>query len=317
MYVIGCRVLISSNPYLLSREGGYPKAGNMKDKPQGARHALARNLRLRSRKKARPSRYVKLCVLGAPGVGKSTLLDEYLKGRADGRRAIYTPDSIKRSVVALMAKTHGSVWQRFLCWAMINVPARRMADLSIAYGFRQCAKREYRRGLRGYGEMLDLAWRGFELKIRPTANRIAVTSFLHRIAQEEILIDSARLPETVIFDDSLWQCIYGARETIGPMADRAAFVARLPRPDGVIYCAHDLETVCERIFERAQNGRLNTVHQGLSREEIRQMAKDDLDNARFKADILRESGVPVCELDLSEPRAALLARLDEFVRTFE
>lgn len=289
----------------------------MKAWQRGAQCSLARKLRLPSRKKVHTSRYVKLCVLGAPGVGKSTLLSEFLESRASERRDVYTPDSIKRKVVALEAKIHGNAWQRFLCWAILKVPVRRLEKLCVAYGFRQCAKLEYRKGLHGYGEMLDLAWRGFERKIRPAENKVAVTAFLHRTAQEEILIDSVSLPEIVIFDDSLWQCVYGARESIEPMADRAEFVGRLPRPDGVIYCAHDLETVCERIFERARKGRLNTVHQGLSHEEIRAMAKDDLDNARFKADVLRESGVPVCELDLSAPRETLLARLDEFVRVFE
>jgi hypothetical protein len=244
-------------------------------------------------------------------------LGDFLKGREIGRRTIYTPDSIRRKVVALKAKILGSRWQRFLCWLMLVVPPRRLSDLCVAYGFRQCAKREYRKSSGAYAEMLDLAWQGFERKIRPSANKVAATSFLHRLAQEEILIDSARLPEIVIFDDSLWQCVYDARESIEPRADRAALIARLPRPDGVIFCAHDLETVCARIFERERKGRLNTVHQGLTHEEIRQMAKEDLENARYKASLLRDLGVPVCELDLSEPRAALLARLSDFVSSFE
>lgn len=265
------------------------------------------------RARTKPACYRKICVIGAPGVGKSTLLEEYFKReRRDGTRDS-SSDDLRDEAVRRAILLNGRLRHRIIYALASRVPVAKLSKGLVLYAFRQCAKAVYRSDSRRYEELIDLAWEGFSRSIRKPANRMAISAFFLRITQEEIFLDSLALPRTVIFDDSMWQSIYCAKATCATRADRAELLARLPKPSAVVYCRLDPEETFERILERERNGRLNTLHQGLSRDEILAMVREDCENAQCKATLLRDAGVPVCELDMSEPTDVSLARLGSFI----
>lgn len=249
---------------------------------------------------------MKICVIGASGIGKSTLIE----GIADGGNAkkIMGVDGAKKAVVERFGGF--SMTNRWLRAASIILPEN-MRRLVREFLFRAMARSDFRSLAEPYAPLFDMGYHGLSVVQDPVA-RMKMAAFFYKIAQEEVLIDHYLPEATVLYDDSIIQLLRNFDALSGTLAADAGTDGF---PDAVIFCSAPWSVAHERLARRSRRGRTNTAHVGLDGEALEKAHAAESENALAKKDFFLAHGIPVCEVDLStnkeESKTKVLAFIGE------
>lgn len=233
---------------------------------------------------------MKICVIGASGIGKSTLIEGILRCAKDGR--LLDTDAAKRSITGRYA---GFSIQNKVIRAISRILPGKPKKLITEFLFREIARSVFRSLATPYAALFEAGYSGFSGVPDPVA-RMKMASFFYKIAQEEILIDRYVPDAAILYDDSIFQLLRGfggSSDSLLPHTGTAGI------PDAVIYCSTPWSVARERLAERTRKGRTNTAHYLLDEEGLEKAFAEESENARAKIEFFNARGIPVHVVDLS------------------
>lgn len=250
----------------------------------------------------------KVCFIGAPGAGKSTIYKALLENRYKGD--LWAASSEAKTGIAKSLKfpgNNGLLKSAAASMLLRSGIAGRLDDLISEYILKKIIEENFRGQRAVYSTLFDAAWKGLENEIGDPVSRMSASAFFVKLAKEEMLIDKYYTKGTVIFDDSMWQSLRGVKKYF-KNAD-GKLLSGLPIPGAVVYCMSAPDVVFSRIKAREMSGKLNTAHYGLTDRMLYRSVVTDIENARAKARLLKMAGASIleinCEDDLSSNTAAV------------
>lgn len=227
----------------------------------------------------------KVICIGRPGVGKSTFLASLLPSIPESI-AIAEEEALLKAVKAFPWKKNNDKALTFLLPFL-----RKELSVKVAvYLAQKEVKQHYTDFTRCYEALSLMEWKGLG-SISLASSRLKSAAFFLSTLYREIFIEQYAGNYTVVFDDSLWQLVYGF--------DRNNALDQVPLPDAVLYCTASDEIVQKRIQMRINQGRVNTSHTGLSEQAIFAQSQQDLLLAQSKIDFFLSRNIPVLPIDLS------------------
>lgn len=232
----------------------------------------------------------KICLIGAPGVGKSAVYRDLTAIPVSRRNFLTKAEALER--IALQRASSGGI-RSFIARVELSLYfAAALKRRGKAYLLRH-AYREGQRRMRGpYAPLLDATYRSLADEVADPLQRLMASAFLLKIAKEEMLIDSHAPGFPVLLDDSVWQSLRGFSAGNVPLHG-----GDLPLPALVVFFTAERETIIERIARRKELGKVNNAHAGVSEAELRKIVDADAENAMGKAEFLRRLGVTVVDVD--------------------
>jgi len=166
------------------------------------------------------------------------------------------------------------------------------------------ARRNFSDYIHPYESLCAIEWNGLG-ECLSASSRLKSAYFFLSTLYRESFIERHVGDYTVLFDDSVWQLVYGFAKREG--------LEEVPLPRAVLYFTASDDCVAERIQKRCESGRTNTAHMGLSSSDIRKESDKDARNAERKVEYFRSRGVPVFTIDLTEPDPYHDGMMDEIV----
>ncbi len=246
--------------------------------------------------------YKRIEFIGAPAVGKSTLLRELLKSRR-------TDDTWKTPSEALVRLARNQKCDLFppdlrtfmILVLRINVFNKGRGALisSILEGFKNPAVLSSWSACNGLLEML-FSWLAAADHLEPYDKAKVVAYYLALLKQHAVL-EHYSAPWLVVEDE-------GIIHNNPKMADRDAYrtvLQRDPRigarvqPVGIVHCNLSLDAFCTRRKKRIASGRGIFLDKPLRNDEFRVECRRMLDVAARKVELQNELGTPVMEVDMA------------------
>jgi len=248
------------------------------------------------------SRIKRIDLVGAPGVGKSTLYHELLKQRCDEDHWM-TPNELRIVIAATESFKDAHSIKDIIFAILLNIrlfkrihPFLSNIVLSKYHKFLLWESREQEAAL-------DQILKAIASSPYPANVKLVRYSWLlERSEQVALLQKLTPLNITLLFDDSLTQQLI----SLGPWSSQAAldnlnsFYDVLGELSAVIFLDTDSNTVLERLGKR-KNKRINTAHRGLNDLELAMETKKGLESARQLVDLIERKGIVVIRVNAADP----------------
>ncbi len=124
----------------------------------------------------------------------------------------------------------------------------------------------------------------------------------HQCIIEMLLLEFFDKNKTVVFNDK--SIIRHNPKT----SDKEAYMKALNgsmegdlkiNPSGIIFCNLSLEENIERRLSRIHSGVIQFTEKDLTEQEIRNLCRFEIEDAKQKAEVMKQAGVPVLEVDMA------------------
>lgn len=253
--------------------------------------------------------------IGAPGVGKSTLLEK-VKSKRDKNDEWVTPFELKMNI-AKNEKITRLISKKsiYLLALKLNI-YRDKHQLFISRLLARYEKDAHNIRMNDYSGLINMVLKGFaeNKDVQPYLKMDYVIYCLNQI-KEVGFLDYIGHGKTVVFEESI---IHNNPKTW----DKDAYIHALHNsnaskvnPLGVIFCDLFLEEHIKRRKNRIiERGSANFSEKGLNKEQFETLCKNQLENSNGKAEVMRYIGVPVLQVDVSENIDDNALRVLEFIR---
>ena len=254
----------------------------------------------------------KICFIGAPGVGKSTIYKALIEERK--QKKWLTPMEAKFEIAKkYWPQGKSNIKDRALNKLFLHnfFFTEKYAGLSN-YIMKNIVEESFQSMRSNYEPLFDMAFKGLECEVKDSVSRMLAALFFIKTAKNEMFIDSFAVNEPVLFDDSMWQSLRGVKQYFNNFADNR-FITKMPRPDAVIHCFSGIDKVFDQIKKRSNEGKLNTCHYSQTDKELYESIKADIENARYKTELLEGSGIKVLNINAGLNIADNIKIINEFL----
>ncbi|MBS4033662.1 MAG: deoxynucleoside kinase [Ignavibacterium sp.] len=240
-------------------------------------------------------------IIGAPGVGKSTLVNLLLEKRKN-TSVWLTVDEAKTLIAKEEIKNNYSIIKRLLGLLILNIINKK----KLRECFRDMVNETVEK--KAFQEKLEL-WEPFiEFCVNCVGDHnkdayyrlLLANSFLH-IIKDVALIERSKIKTKVVFDYSLSQNVTGLiswNYEVGSKLSKEYFEL-MPRPDALIYIEATPEIIVDRIIQRSSEI-IITQHRELSSKEILQRTKITISNISSGVRVLQDKGIPILTIDSTQ-----------------
>ncbi len=254
----------------------------------------------------------KICFIGAPGAGKSTLYNALINGV--GQREWLTSIEAKLAVGKLNPGSMDSdIKQRLLRLIFLRgVFFREKYSVISDYILKKIIYESFDSMRLVYEPLFDMAYKGLDSEVKDPVSRMLVSAFFIKLAKDEMLLNYYNPDKTVVFDDSMWQSIRGVKKYFNSITDKE-FISRMPHPDAVVHFFTSAERIFAQIKKRRSDGKLNTSHYSLSDDELYESIKNDLENSRFKTELFERAGIRILKINTASEIHENLILVNDFI----
>jgi len=257
------------------------------------------------------SKLNRIDLVGAPGVGKSTLYRELVKRRC-AEDTWMTPDELRLVIAATESVGDVHSTRDFIFVKLLNIRIFKRVHPFLSDMVLSKYPKLFLWENREQEAALDQLLKAIASSPYPANIKLVRYCWLLERSQQVALFQKlAALHMTVLCDDSLAQQLI----TLGPWSSEEAlgnlnaFYDLLGELSAIIFLDADDTVVLERL-ETRRNTRINTAHRGLNNLELAMEIKKNLKSARQLADSIEEKGIVVIRVNAADP-------LDEQVRSVQ
>jgi len=238
----------------------------------------------------------KICFIGAPGCGKSTIYNSLLKFRRS--KDWLTPEEAKLEIGRSYRKDRVSDIKMNIAGILLLHPVFFREKYSVLgnYALKNLYMKSFDMLRLKYNPLFKMALKGLEIEVEDPASRMIASGFFLKLARDEMLIEYYSPGKPVLFDDSVWQSVRGIKHYPEGAADGLS-VSGLPVPDLVVHCFSGTDDIFRQIKKRSAEGKINTCHYSLSDDELYKSVERDIENARLKAEHFASAGIPVLNIN--------------------
>lgn len=227
----------------------------------------------------------KVCLIGAPGVGKTTIykkLFENIKStefiKAEKIRLL-----IRRQNTKIILNSYSKAGMYFEKFKIYNSVTGIMKRGQLKEIEKEC----FSKMRDTYSDISDIAYKGLNnLEVDPVS-RMLGAEYFNKLLKTETIVDCIESFKIAILDDSVWQSLKGDIFVLEESS------AGIQMPCAVIYFYNASERILRQIKDRARKGKINTIHYGLTDKELVKMIAFDIENAERKKEYFLKLHIPV------------------------
>lgn len=235
-------------------------------------------------------------VLGAPGVGKSTIYNELTKRRKKSSEWV-TPEEAALLLAKEYLTKSSNATLKYFAISTFKIPFLLRFNKLFAnqiinqYGFKFLKEQSS-----NYNEFLDVALSGALIQEKEPIRRLIGINWFYGAYKRTLLFENSKFKNIVLFDESLSQKVYGITISKKKFFEKTCtnYFKFMPPPAGLIYCETDLKELFERITKRHK---IIPGHSDLSKEELREYIEVQAEISEIGKNIIKSRGIPVIELD--------------------
>lgn len=165
-----------------------------------------------------------------------------------------------------------------------------------------------------WSDFIDFCLSQINRNGRGSAQRLVECSWLSERVTEIALLEQSDLHQQIIWDDSLTLKMFHLLPNMVP--DKTVitrYIDLMPQPSVCIHLYAPKEVIQQRLHERRAN-RITRVHSLLSETEIRRETEKNLEVCATSAIMLRDQGVSVIDIDMTEGLERVVAKIDNFLK---
>ena len=239
----------------------------------------------------------KICFIGAPGSGKTTLYRNLISEKTDKSRWV-TSDEAKIFIINNKLK---SSKKRVFPVVLKYLVSEKYKNRVIDYFLKEYFNESFNFMREKYKKIFEIADEGLKKQVVDPVSRMLAASFFVRMAKTEMLIDFYNPEINIVYDDSVWQSLRGI--TQDTLDSGLTGLDEKVLPDIVIYCKKTDKVIVEQIKQRKKDGKINNCHYSLTDEELLESVRVDMENASNKISWFKKSGIRVINI---EPEDSIL-----------
>jgi len=247
--------------------------------------------------------------LGAPGVGKSSLLN-YLLNKSHYHRQILKPDKAK----IILAKEYLKASHRSYIYFLVSIVFRFCTFSRIRTLFANeilknaeddnlWNKRDQYKAF--INNVLEIATSS---KKDPIITLFGINRFFN-VSKYTFLLEFSKQEGIVLFDESLSQKVYGLVNCENYLDQEAIkkYFTYMPLPRCLVYCYLDLENLLDRIKKR---NKIILPHRNLSEEQLRIVCRNQLEVASIGKEVLESRGCNIIQINMKDELMILSDKLN-------
>ena len=254
--------------------------------------------------------------LGAPGVGKSTIYHELVRQRTK-LDTWMTPEEARTKTKceyslqnARSVKEHAvaGLLKNGVCIKLLPSFSKRMLETILdTYQFDKYERETIWVEKERYADFFNVALKSATIEEKEPLRRLMGITHFYSVARDVIFLEHSSFPGLVLFDESLSLRVYGITRSRKGFFESATedYFNNIPLPAGLIYCSLDPEKTFQRIKQRSlpmpgQHGKIIPGHRDLESAPLLESIEVQLDKAAIGADVLRNRGVKVLDIDMKD-----------------
>lgn len=248
--------------------------------------------------------------LGAPGVGKSTLYNELVKQRVKSDTWMTPGEARARIAYEYSLQNARSVKNHVIAGLLKSSICKRLHPILSNKILAAYQKKTTWTEKDRYAKFFETALKGATIWEKDPLRRLMGITEFYSVATEVIFLEHSQFMGLTLFDESLSHKVYTITHWRKGFFEGMTndYFSHIPLPTGLIYCKLEPEETFNRVKQRSitvpgQEGKIIPGHRDLNDNLLLESIKAQLDIAAIGAEVLRNRGVSILEVDMADTPA--------------
>jgi adenylate kinase len=255
--------------------------------------------------------------LGTSGVGKSTIYNKLVKNRSKIDNWM-TPEEAKIKIAQKYSIQNNALIKNRLIAVSLKVDLFKKLHPILANAVIEKNQEDTIWVNKDkYTDFFEVALRGANIQEKIPLRRLSGIRAFYATVRDVIFLEHAQIPGIILFDESLSLRIYAVTMWRKGYYEEATidYFNNIPPPFGIIHCKLDPDKTLSRIIQRKNTcGNIIQGHRDLDNNHLLEVIKAQNDIAAVGANVLRNRGVKVLEIDTDDSIENIVKKITTAIR---